>query len=125
MRKSEANMLLEHLEDTYEGSLKLEVWNLEGRGHPFNLPGLEHPYFVVGVRPEGEQGTVPVRQENHEESEQIVVWNTEGKRMSVKSVKARKLTSQLKLEESDVYIYDTRRREFVPAEKFRLPPNPS
>lgn len=125
MRKSEANMLLEHLKESYEGSLKLEVWNLEGRGHPFNLPQMEHPFFVVGVRPEDEEGTVPVRKKETEKSEQIVVWNTEGKRMSVKSVQARKLTSQLKIEESDIYIYDTRRREFVPAEKFRLPPNPS
>lgn len=125
MRKSEANMLLEHLKDTYEGPLKLEVWNLEGRGHPFNLPGMEHPFFVVGVRPEDEEGTVPVKKKTAEQSEQIVVWNTKGKRMSVKSVQARKLTSQLKIEESDIYIYDTRRREFVPAEKFRLPPNPS
>lgn len=123
MRKSEANMLLEHLKDTYEGPLKLEVWDLQGRGHPFNLPQLEHPYFVVGVRPEEDQGTVPMKTE--EQSEQIVVWNADGKRMSVKSVQARKLTAQLEISESDLYIYDTRRREFVPAEKFRLPPHPS
>ena len=123
MRKSEADMLLEHLKDDYEGSLKLEVWDLGGRGHPFNLPDLEHPYFVVGIRPEEDQATVPVKKE--EKSEQIVVWNAKGKRMSVKSVKARKLTAQLDIPESDIYIYDTRRREFVPAEKFRLPPHPS
>lgn len=116
-------MLLEHLKDTYEGPLKLEVWDLQGRGHPFNLPQLEHPYFVVGVRPEEDQGTVPMKTE--EQSEQIVVWNADGKRMSVKSVQARKLTAQLEISESDLYIYDTRRREFVPAEKFRLPPHPS
>jgi hypothetical protein len=117
-------MLLEHLEKTYEGSLKLEVWDLADRGHPFNLPQLEHPYFVVGVRPENDKGTVPVKTEK-KESEQIMVWNTEGKKMSIKSVRARKLTAQLELDESDIYIYDTRRREFVPAEKFRLPPHPS
>ncbi len=124
MRKSEANMLLEHLKRTYEGPLKLEVWDLESRGHPFNLPHLEHPFFVVGVRPENDKGTVPVKAEE-QQTEQIVVWNTEGKRMSVRSIRARKLTVQMELQESDVYIYDTRRREFVPPEKFRLPPHSS
>lgn len=123
MRKSEANMLLEHLKQDYEGPLKLEVWDLGGRGHPFNLPDLEHPFFVVGVRAEEDEGTVPVK--TKEKSEQVVVWNAKGKRMSLKSVKCRKLTSQLDIPDSDVYIYDTRRREFVPAEKFRLPPHSS
>jgi hypothetical protein len=116
-------MLLEHLKKSYEGPLKLEVWDLSGRGHPFNLPELEHPFFVVGIRPEDDKGTVPVKTE--ETSEQIVVWNADGKRMSVKSVQARKLTAQLEIDESDIYIYDTRRREFVPPEKFRLPPHSS
>jgi hypothetical protein len=124
VRKSEAEMLLEHLEKNYEGSLKLEVWDLADRGHPFNLPQIEHPYFVVGVRAENDQGTVPVKTEK-KETEQIMVWNTKGKQMSIKSVRARKLTAQLELDESDIYIYDTRRREFVPADKFRLPPHPS
>lgn len=123
MRKSEAEMLLDHLKDTYEGPLKLEVWDLQRRGHPFNLPNLEHPYFVVGIRPENDRGSVPMKTEKT--TKQVLVWNAEGERISIKSTHCRKLTAQLELSESDIYIYDTRRKEFVPPEQFRLPPHSS
>ena len=124
MRQSEAIMLLEHLEDDYDGPLQLEVWNLQQRGHPFNLPEMEHPFFVVGIPKNVEEGRVPVKQ-TKTEKEQIVVWNAEGKKMNVKGYRCRKLTAQSRISSSEIYVYDTRRREFVPAPKFRLPPDQS
>lgn len=122
MRKSEAELLLDHLQEEYDGPLTLEVWNLQHRGHPFNLPEMEHPYFVVGIPSGVEQGPV-LRESKQEETEKIMVWSSEGKQMEVERIRCRKLTKEMSISESEVYVFDTRRRDFVPASKFRLPPD--
>lgn len=122
MRKSEADHLLEHLRRTYEGPLTLEVWNLARRGPQFYFEGGEHPFFVVGYH-EG-SGEEAVRREEQTRQE-ILVWNERGKKITVERRRTRRLSEEAGMHESELYIYDTRRREFVPVSRFHLPPDPS
>lgn len=121
MRKSEAEHLLEHLEDYYEGPLELEVWNLARRGPRFRFEQGEHPFFVVGYHPGSDQESV----QEERTREEIIVWNERGQRITVERTRTRRLVEESEMHEAELYIYDTRRREFVPASRFHLPPDPS
>lgn len=122
MRQSEAEHLLEHLKDTYEGPLKLEVWNLARRGPRFRFEQGEHPFFVVGYHPGSGEETTRREQRTRQE---ILVWNERGQRITVERTRTRRLVEESGMHEAELYIYDTRRREFVPASQFHLPPDPS
>lgn len=123
MRESEAEHLLELLKETYEGPLELEVWNLERRGPRFHFQQGEHPYFVVGYRPDN-GGSDSVQAAEHSRQE-ILVWDDRGRKITIQRTRTRRLVEEARMRESELYIYDTRQREFVPASRFRLPPDPS
>lgn len=119
MRKSEAEHLFELLRENYEGPLKLDVWNLNERPKDINLPQFEHPFFVVGFRNPSDSGDEASQQTR--QKDQIVVWNQRGKQISIKHKQVMRLTERSQLSKSDVFVYDTRKRQFVPASHFRLP----
>jgi len=119
MRKSEADLLLNLLRNQYEGSLKLGVMNLRSMG--FQLPPNEHPYFVVGYEedPNNQEGEQSVLQRKHE----VVVWDQKSSGWSVRHVQEWEINRAGK-SGRELYIYDTRNREFIPPEKFHIPEEP-
>lgn len=117
MRKSEADHLLDVLQNTHEGDLKLTVANLDDLG--FDVPDEEHPFFVVGVEA-GEEETSRIMRKITEKFE-VVAWDESSEGWSVKKVKSWQIECQTGVSEN-LYIYDTRSRKFVPPEQFYLPP---
>lgn len=117
MRKSEANLLLDYLEETYEGPLSLHVVNLRSLG--FQLPPHEFPYFVIG-REQSEQGQT---NEVFHKQREVVVWDQQSGGWSVRKVQEWEISRAGKRERG-LFIYDTRKRQFVAPERFQIPEEP-
>ncbi len=126
MRKSEAEHLLEQLEDQYEGELNICVANLDDLG--FDVPKNEHPYFVVGVETgeeeEEEDEDATSLQKIIRERYEVIAWDSSSRGWRVEKVKSWQIQQESKPSGS-LYIYDTRNRKFVPANRFYLPPRSS
>lgn len=118
MRKSEADLLLDHLQSHYDGSLRLQVVNLKSLG--FQLPPEEPPYFVVGSEgaTDNESGDKVLQRER-----EVVVSEQQSSGWTVKHLREWEI-SRAGNRGNELYIYDTRNREFVPPEKFHIPEEP-
>lgn len=123
MRKSEAELLKEQLEEYRGDEWSMTVVNLRNLG--FHVPDTEHPFFIAALRAnkeqqEGESEETPVEQVFQQQSE-VVIWDSQQKTWSVH--RATKFQIQRHAEhERTVYIFDTRERKFVPLDQFQLPP---
>ncbi|MFB6355322.1 MAG: hypothetical protein ABEJ65_02265 [bacterium] len=118
MRKSEAELLLERIEQDYEGSLSLGVVNLRSLG--FRFPEEEHPYFVVGYESDEEEET---HESTLQQQREVVVWDDRTSGWSVRHVQKWEI-SRSGRSGKELFIYDTRNREFVPPEEFHIPSEP-
>jgi len=118
MRKSEAELLQEQLEEKYRDEWELTVVNLRDIG--FFVPETEHPFFVVGLRKRNNEDTPPARQMLEQKSE-VVIWDHHRKNWSVHRVTQWEIKRRDQ-QDREVYIFDTRERTFVPIDQFQLPP---
>lgn len=124
MRKSEAEMLQEQLEEYRGEEWKMTVVNLRNLG--FHVPETEHPYFVAALRSEQED-----EEESDSENDQVekvfkqesevVIWDDTQKSWSVHRATKWQIQRHAQHEQT-VYIFDTRKRKFVPLDQFQLPP---
>lgn len=127
MRKSEADLLLEKLEDEYEGDMELRVMDLGEIG--LEVPQEEHPYFVVGLEidedrdeetPDDVSDLVKKHKQVLKRQFNIVVWDNRDSGWTVKKMSSWQV-QQCESIPFRFYIYDTRAREFVPVDKFQIP----
>jgi hypothetical protein len=118
MRKSEADLVLKYLREHYEGPLSLQVVNLASLG--FQLPGGEPPYFVVGQEPTDEEGE---DKDTLQREREVVVWDQRSSGWTVRHLREWEI-NRAGQRGRELYIYDTRNREFVPPEKFHIPEEP-
>ncbi len=118
MRKSEAELLQEQLEDRYEEDWEITVVNLRNLG--FFVPETEHPFFVAGLRRRENQDSSGTRKLFEQKSE-VVIWDHHRNNWSVHRVTQWEI-SRHEENERELYIFDTRERSFVPIDQFQLPP---
>lgn len=127
MRKSEAEHLLEHLRDQYDGPLQLMVGDIrEVAGRNVAIPENEPPYVVIGVQPEEQEDEETTRahgiRENIRSKKEVVAWQEVEGQWKMRRVKSWQVTRTFGTPLTrDVYVYDTRKREFVPVRQFRFP----
>lgn len=121
MRQSEAELMLRCLQDHYTGDLKLAVINV--KEIPYlaeRLPQGEPPFFVAGqdVPDEDNAGGPRVTQQR-----EVIVWDESGDQWESRRFQSWQVTTGRE-PQRDLYIYDTRNQEFIPAASFNLPRQP-
>jgi len=120
MRKSEAELLQEQLEEYHGNEWSMTVVNLRNLG--FHVPETEHPYFIAALRANHEDAS---REETvkkvFEKKSEVVIWDNNKKSWTVHQATRWQIQRHARHEEK-VYIFDTRERQFVPIDQFQLPP---
>ncbi len=125
MRKSEAELLQEQLEEYHGNEWSMTVVNLRNLG--FHVPKTEHPYFIAALRANQQQsdgeeksGEETVKKVFERKSE-VMIWDNNKKSWSVHHATKWQIQRHASHEQK-VYIFDTRERQFVPIDQFQLPP---
>jgi len=125
MRKSEAEMLREQLEEHHGNEWNMTVVNLRNLG--FHVPKTEHPYFIAALRSNNdgndheEESDEQVVKKVFEQKSEVVIWDNKKKSWSVHQATRWQIQRHAEHEQA-VYIFDTRERSFVPIDQFQLPP---
>ncbi len=125
MRKSEAELLQEQLEEQKGEEWSMTVVNLRNLG--FHVPETEHPYFIAALRSnhtesnDSDDSTEQNVREVFQQKSEVVIWDNHTKSWSVHRATRWQIERHAQHEQK-VYIFDTRERKFVPLDQFQLPP---